>query len=501
MKAILDKLRTHFLNPNLVILSILTLFLFALALNVPLWANMLLGFGSLVQADYISDFPQNLSETEYLRGYVYKLLLYGILKITDLLVSWYNYYDYQQVAKLLYYLFCFCLTFLFFKWNLPEKSVKERLKFWLIFWILMFTGNYRQFMESEELAVIFALGHFLSIYSSSRRSNYFSGIFIFLLFGCKTITLLYGGFGLFYLLFFEWKNREKRNAIILSHGVFLILTVILYWFPLHKEIVNIQTAMTYQNSLAIKGLSTFLKFFKQLIEFIPFIPLILIIPVLIILSIGESWKKTLIFLVFFIISSSIVILQNRFSSPYHYLSFIPIALFGLFFLKPTKVIPVGLMLIIVLTFTLFQNFNRTSYLEYASNTYYKIFFNKQLVDYNALHKILEEKKVKELLFVSGDSPPYYVREKSAYKECSALIFSRLEKKPELVNSERFKDYMNFYLNYDGEYILLDRSGVNLEQPALTKLNEKINSNYKEIYRFKNTPKEYDATDISLYQKL
>jgi hypothetical protein len=501
MNTILNKIKNSFLNPNLALLLVIALFLFALALNVPLWGNMLLGFGSLVQADYISDFPQNLSETEYLRGYVYKLLLFVILKITDLFVNWYDYYDYQQIAKLLYYLFCFSLTYLFFKWNLPEKSVRERLKYWLIFWILMFMGNYRQFVESEELAIIFALGHFLSIYSSSKRSNYFSGIFVFLLFGCKTITILYGGFGLLYLLFFEWKNAEKRNAIIISHFAFLILTVILYWFPLHKEIVNIQTAMTYQNSLAIKGLSTFFKFFKQLIEFFPFIPILLTIPLLMVLAIGEGWKKIVIFLVFIVLSAAIVILQNRFSSPYHYLSFVPIVMFGLFFLKPNKVITVGLLLCAVFTYVLFQNFNKTSYLEYASNRYYKIFFNKQLVDYNALHKILVENKVNEVLFVSGDGPPYYVREKSAYKECSALIFSRLDKKPELIESQRFKDYMNFYINYSGDYILLDRSCIDLDKQAFTQLKEKISSDYKEIYRFKNTPKEFDATDISLYQKL
>ncbi len=176
-------------------------------------------------------------------------------------------------------------------------------------------------------------------------------------------------------------------------------------------------------------------------------------------------------------------------------------MFGLFFLKSTKIVPIGLALSIVFTFVIFQNFNKSSYLEYASNTYYKVYFKKQLLDYNALHKTLKENKVEEVLFVSGDSPPYYVREKSAYKECSALIFSRLKKKPDLVNSQRFKDYMNFYLNYNGNYILVDRSCVNLELPEFSLLKSKISSNYKEIYRFINTPMEYDAADVSLYQKL
>ncbi len=175
-------------------------------------------------------------------------------------------------------------------------------------------------------------------------------------------------------------------------------------------------------------------------------------------------------------------------------------MFGLFFLKSNKIVPVGMALCIVFAFVIFLNFNKSSYLEYASNINYKVFFKKQLVDYNALHKTLEQNKVEELLFVSGDSPPFYVREKSAYKECSALIFSRLEKKPELVNSQRFKDYMNFYLNYNGNYILVDRKCVNFELPEFSMLKEKIDTNYKEIYRFINTPMEYDAADVSLYQK-
>jgi hypothetical protein len=500
MKLILEKFKNNLANPNLAFLSIIALLFFALALNVPLWGNMLLGLGSLVQADYISDFPQNLSETEYLRGYVYKFILFGILKTTDLFIKWYDYSDFQFVAKLLYYLFCFILTFLFFKWTLIEKSLRDRLKYWLIFWILMFTGNYRQFMEAEELAIIFSLGHFLSIYSNSKRANYFSGIFVFLLFGCKTITILYGGFGLLYLLFFEWENKQKRNSIILSHFAFLLITILLYWFPLHKEIINIQTAMTYQSSLAIKGLATFLKFFKQFIEFISFIPLIFIIPVLIVLSLNEGWKKVSIFLVFLLLSSSIVILQNRFSSPYHYLSFIPIVMYGMFFLKLKKIIPIGLTLCIIFSYVLFQNFNKSTFLEYASNSYYKEFFRKQLIDYNALHKTLDDRQVNELLFVSGDSPPFYVREKSAYKECSALIFSRLEKKPELVNSERFKDYINFFLNYSGEYILLDRSCVDLDHPAFVQLKAKIENDYSEVFHFTNTPREYDAAVVSLHKR-
>lgn len=501
MTKLLQRVNGFLLNPNLTFLAVFALVMFALVLNVPLWGNMLLGIGSLVQADYISDFPQNLSETEYLRGYIYKLILFGVLKLTDLFVQWHDYYDFQLVAKFIYYTFCFILTFLFFKWNLIEKSIKEIITYWLLFWILMFTGNYRQFMESEELAIIFTLGHFLSIYSSSKRSNYLSGIFVFLLFGCKTITILYGGFGLLYLLIYEWKNNEKRNAVLISHFTFLIITVLLYWFPLHKEITNIQTAMTYQSSLAIKGISTFIRFLKQLIEFLSFLPLILLIPLLIILAINESRKKIMILLVFVLLSSSIVILQNRFSSPYHYLSFIPIILFGIFFIKPTKVLPIGLVLFAIFSYVIFQNFNRSSILEYASNRYYKAFFNKQLIDYNALHKTLAENKVKEVLFVSGDSPPYYVREKSAYKECSALIFTRLEKKPDLVNSKRFNDYLNFYLKYEGSFILVDSRAIDLELPVFESLKQKINSNYKLIFRFKNTPNEYDAADVFLFKKL
>lgn len=495
------KIKNTLTHPPLLLLAAASLGLFLLALNVPLWGNMLLGLGSLVQADYIADFPENLSKTEYLRGYVYKFILYGILKTTDMLVAWHEYYSYQQMAKLLYYVLCFGLSFVFIRFTLTHKTQSDHLRLWASFWLLLFLGNYRQFMESEELAIVFALGHFLCIYSTSRKAHYFSGVFVFLLFGCKTITLLYAGFGLLYLLFYEWQNKEKRNAVILSHLVVAILTFVIYRFFIFKEIENIQIAMTYQSSLSFKGLSTLFRFFKQLIEFLSFLPLIAIIPLIMVAELKSERKKTLLLLLFLVLSASIVILQNRFSSPYHYLSFIPTALFALYFLKPEKRVWVHLALTGMIAYVVFQNFNRSTYLEIASNAYYKKFFKQQLLDYNDLHRELESRKVNELLFVSGDSPPYYVREKSAYKECSALIFSRLKTKPALAESARFKDYLSFYLNYGGTYILLDRNSVNLDLPALQPLREKLQSGYKEVFRFSKTPDEYDAGDVSLFEKI
>ena len=501
MNALLKFLNKYIVTTNPIILGGVFAILFAFCLNVPLWGNMLLAFGSLAQTDYIAGFPANIMETEYLRGYFYKLLMYGVMKTTDLFISWDHYYSYQQLAKFFYYIFCFGLSFFFLKISLKNSNLKQVFTLWLGFWIIMLLSNYRQFLEAEEFAVILALGHFLFIYSTNKRLNQLSGIFVLLLFGCKTITILYAGFGLLYLLFIEWENKEKIKQIILSHFLFTLLAGVLYATYLYPEIENIRRAVSYQDSMGFRGIATILRFLKQFIEFSTFLPVVMILPFALYYSITKGVRYILLFFFLFVLSSSVVILQNRFSSPYHYLSFLPMVLLFMFLIKNDVKALIYITLLGALAYIGFQNFNHTTYLEYASNNYYKDYFNKQLVDYNNLNSTLKTLNAKEILFVSGDSPPYYVHQKSANKQCSAMLLFRGVKKESVRESERFKEFYASYVNYQGEFILLDRLIIDIESPYFKELKDKINLNYKEIFRFKNTPKAYDAADVSLYQKL
>ncbi|MCB9252303.1 MAG: hypothetical protein H6605_07525 [Flavobacteriales bacterium] len=487
-----------FRNP--IVLGSIFLLLFLLCIRVPLWGNILLGFGSLFHAENYASFPYSITDTEYLRGYVYKIILFILMKITNVFSKMDSYYEYQVIAKTLYYLLCIGLSYIFISIGLKSRPSKERFALLISFWILMFTGNYRQFMEAEELAVIFSLGHFLFIFSDSKKANYWSGVFVFLLFGCKTITIMYAGFGLLYLLLFEWKNKEKVKSVILSHIIFTLLTFLIFWFPLHKEIENIQTAMTYQNSLAIKGIGTIKKFAMKWVEYVTFIPLMGLIPLLLLVSIRKGFKHVAFYLAVIVLSSMIVILQNRFSSPYHYLSFLPVVFFGLFYHIKISNRIFNLFIAGILIYTVFQNFNFSSYLEYASNRYYSAFYKKQVLDYEGLAKSLDENGAEEVLFVSGDSPPFYVKQKSATPQCSAIRIYRSENRPEIRETEDYKKLYASYTGYNGNFILLDKRVLDLNESYLVEIKEKLQSDYLPIYSFSHTPKGYDGADVTLFKR-
>jgi len=162
------------------LLVIVFLLFFVSALAVPLWGNILLGFGALTQSSLDNNtFLELIFGADYIRGFVYKLLLYEIMNITEFFTDKSQFYAYQQISKTIYYLFCFLISFGFIKISLKDRTTSEVIKTWLGFWIIMFLSGYRHFMEAEELAVVFTLGHFLFIYSSDRRLNYTSGIFLF----------------------------------------------------------------------------------------------------------------------------------------------------------------------------------------------------------------------------------------------------------------------------------------------------------------------------------
>lgn len=495
------------------ILAIVFVFFFALNLIVPLWGNILLGFGALTQSSIDNSFPELIFEADYIRGFVYKLLLYGIMNVTEVFVEKSQFYNYQLLSKTVYYTFCFLISFWFLKVSLKNRTITEIVKIWLSFWIILFLSGYRQFMEAEELAVIFALGHFLFIYSHDKRLNYASGVFVFLLFGCKAITVLYSGLGLLYLLFYSFKDKIIRIA--LSHFIFGLITLVLFLTFFYPEIENIKSAMVYQGSMGLNGLNTVANFIQSYMEFIPYIP-VLIFPFFILINSFFTGKKALLFWTLsFLLASAAVLMQNRFSSPYHYLSFLPgILLFFLGYIEKeclVNYLPIkkshflmqkffsATIFFFIGGYVFFQSLNNTSYIEYASNYLYKKYFIQQTELYSSINNHLNQDSLSPILLLSGDCPPFFVPNKSASKKVSAMLLNRSLIRPTLSQSPQYREYFDFILDFEGKFILLDEDYVDLHK--FPRIEEKIKIKYSKVEYYENDINFLGETKLTLFKRI
>lgn len=119
---------------------------------------------------------------------------------------------------------------------------------------------------------------------------------------------------------------------MLSHVIFGILTLVLFLTCFYPETENIKSAMAYQGSMDFRGVNnTGLIFLQSYIEFIPYLPILIFPPLILIETVFAKKMKALLFLISACMVAAVsVLMQNRFSSPYHYLSFQPVIL--LFFL-------------------------------------------------------------------------------------------------------------------------------------------------------------------------
>ncbi|MFN9110925.1 MAG: hypothetical protein ACK5XN_12745, partial [Bacteroidota bacterium] len=301
-------------------------------LNTPLWGNMLLAYGSFFHAGSYVEFPEVVWQADYIRGPIYKLLMYGMMKWSLLYTGMSNYGLFQFITKISYYVMMLSATWIF-SYKALHFNKNQITVLWASTWIILQLTGYRTFMESEELAVIFALMHVVFLISKKPIFNYLSGLFLLLLIGCKAITIFYAGFGfLFWLCMINDSAKSKR--IIISHLSGIVLIVLLYSTVLSQEIDNLKEAMELQGSAKISGLTSLKKFSIAYIKNIPYNPtqlfILLSLPLLVL---HFNIKNMVLILGSFVIAAMAVILQNRFSSPYHFLSFIPVAIliYWLFF--------------------------------------------------------------------------------------------------------------------------------------------------------------------------
>jgi hypothetical protein len=422
----------------------------------PLWGNVLLGFGALLQSSYRLDFPADIVAADYIRGPVYKLLLYVIMNVSAVFVEMKNYFAFQLVAKIIYYASAFCFTFGALKLAFREHSYKELLPAQSLLWLILMLSGYRQFMESEELAVIFVIGHFLFIYSENKKANYLSGIFIFLLFGCKAVTLGYLGFALLYWLLYI-KDKEKSKRIITSHIAFGLVTILLYATVFRAEIDNITAAMSLQNSAKFDGLPTIKRFAMSLFRYLYYLPGLIIIPAALLFTLIKNRKQFLFITLAVLLASSCVIVQNRFSSPYHYLAFIPVILYIVFFSFDQPKYILTLLLLPVFAVIVIQNLSDSTFYPKASNKMYRRYFHLQAEGYTAISEYIAHDPDPDgkILYLSGDCPVYFIHIPNNNDRVGVLLLNRGTGNERLQQTRAYQDLYQNIKDYNGKYILYD----------------------------------------------
>jgi hypothetical protein len=419
--------------------------------------------------------------------------------LSSVFVDMKSYYSFQLLTKLLYYGFCFSLTYGSLKLAFPNKSLKELLPKQLLIWVILLLSGYRQFMESEELAVIFVICHFLFIYSDNKKANSLSGLFIFLLFGCKAVTIVYSGFALLYWLFYT-NNKEKTKRIIISHIVFTLFSILLYASIFSVEIRNIVTAMSYQNSARFDGFPTIKRFLLSLFRYLYYLPGLLIIPAGLLFALIKDRKQSVLIALSVLVASFCVIIQNRFSSPYHYLAFIPVIIYIAFFAFDHKKYIISILIIPVLAVICIQNFSYTVFYPKASNKMYREYFMSQAEGYTQINNYIKQSQnpTGKMLYLTGDCPPYFMTIPSINNMVGAILLNRGVLRVNLRSSPAYLKMIEDVKLYNGTYILYDPSYLPFNTFPLIK--QKLETDYTPVLKITNVISDLGEETMMLYQK-
>jgi hypothetical protein len=473
--------------------------LFYFNFTTPLWGNILLGYGAFFQSEFYFDFPTSLYEADYIRGLVYKFLLFVIMKVTSIFVEMKNYYTFQLITKFIYYLLCFSFTYFALRLAFPRKSITQLLSKQALIWVVLLLSGYRQFMESEELAIIFTIGHFLFIYADDEKANYASGFFPFLLFGCKAVTIVYSGFSLLYWLFYI-NDKKKSKRIVLSHLVFLGLSILAYATIFHLEIRNILTAMAYQNSAHFNGLNTFIRFGTSMLRYLYYLPCLLIIPAGLFYALFYNRRQALFLLLTFLLASLCVIVQNRFSSPYHYLAFTPPILFIVFFSFDYDKKIISLLLVAVFVVICIQNLSDVIGYPKSSNNLYTKYFHSQSKGFAKINEYITQQpdSAGRMLYLTGDCPPYFMTIPSVNKMVGALLLNRGMIQNKLRHTPAYIGLVNDIVNYKGKYILYDPEYLPIEN--FPDISRKLHNLYHPVLTIHNDVQELGGETYLLYQR-
>jgi hypothetical protein len=470
-------------------------------LTTPLWGNMLLAFGAFNQAEYHWAFPDTIFYADYIRGGFYKFLLYFIYKFVGLFTTIENYSLFQYLTKIIYYIITVLFTYFSLFIGKPNQSNKDRLLTLMFFWVIVLIGGYRQFMESEELAAILVFCHVMFIISPKKWANYLSGVFVYFLFGCKAVTILYVAFGPLYFLFLSY-DKEKLFLLIKSHLFFLGLTIFSYLTFLKPELDVILRAMALQDSAKFNGLKSIMSFIHSYIKFYHYQPLHLTLPFILVYSFVKDKKVFFLLLLGILVSSMAVIIQNRFSSPYHFLSFLPVFILGMMYIGQKNNWIAMIILVIPIVLTIRLNTTIDPSRPKVSNLYYKQYFLVQAENAKAMNLAMNNLAPNpndQLLFLTGDCPPYFFKRPNANKMVGAIFLNRSMFRKSMKDPKyqlELEEFKNGISNFDGKFILFDPEYLPIDSFPVIK--NKLN-NFDTLYIANNQYEELGEAKLILFK--
>ena len=278
-----------------------------------------------------------------------------------------------------------------------------------------------------------------------------------MLFGCKAVTIVYAGFAPLFWLWFYY-DKQHLKTLLLSHIGFLIVTIVIYFTLLKPEWLNISNAMAYQDSAKFSGMNSITKFTNAYIRYKYYLPILVIIPFGFIYALLFNRKQLLFLSITFIIAAVAVIAQNRFSSPYHYLSFIPLSLYILLYQLKDRYWIAIVLLLFPLYYTFKQNLTTQISYPKSSNLLYTNYFKQQCVHFTAMNALMDGNsliKNDTLLFLTGDCPPYFFGRPNANHYVGALKLNRGMYNHKLKSSSAYISLVYSISNYTGKFILYD----------------------------------------------
>jgi len=208
--------------------------LLVLVLLSPFNGDVLVSFGSAIQADYLGNFPANIYHSWNLRGIGYKYLIYLLYKITALITGKENIVAFQITAKFLYYSIFLTLSYFSFKALkafLNKYSLNWHTLF-LVFAFLMLSLSGFCSLQAEEVGVFFTVSLTAAIFSDKRILRYLSGIFVCILLSLKIVTVFYAAYPILLLLYFYRSYKVQFATYLISSVTSLLCLCLIYLYVL-----------------------------------------------------------------------------------------------------------------------------------------------------------------------------------------------------------------------------------------------------------------------------
>lgn len=483
-------------NIILAILSLLYIF-------IPFTNDVLVSFGAAFQADYYGKWFENVNQSWNIRGFFYKHILYLYSKAYFIFFDTINYTFFPIFIKILHLFILLPTVFLGLKQSKKFLN-KHKINYLYVFYTFVFTiftSSHFIALQAEEFSfALFVIMFGLSL-SDKKWHNYFSAFLLLPLIGLKGITIFYAAFLGIFMLFLLYKKEELNKIIrfFISYILMSFVIILLYFTLLKFELNDLISATYFQKSFQISFIS-FLGMIKIYIIAIFHIPVLLLLAYLIVVYIIKNRKEyvNIIFLSFLLLIAIVVIVfQNKFF-PYHYVIFLPVFLFVLFYFS--KNINFKILLFLFLFSFLFRfipNYKIPDllYLRHANLNYFNSIFHTKYKNYSILaDKILPQNE--EILFLSDGTPNYFILNKSYLRYFYPLPLQRVENNSTIIETDIYQETLNKLLQYKGNYILLQPNWFNLNlHPSI---KQKIENEYQLIFQFidERTP----SGSIFVYEK-